>query len=203
MIFAGELKPWHRQRTLWEIVLALFSSARVALAIPIALDAYLAYPHVLVTQRGGVMERRVDDALAKIGHRRRIVLSTPHFLVVPHLLLETPLIATMHGRAARWLSGAFNLKTNPVAADVSSFQESARSRRPRSSATLVTMDDFELSTWPVILADKRNQGRFILECKAVGLFAPLHFARQFFSNGPGYPFPPSIDVIELPQPEFV
>ncbi len=37
------------------------------------------------------MERKVDDALAQIGRRRRIVLSTPHFLVVPHLLLETPL----------------------------------------------------------------------------------------------------------------
>jgi DNA-binding transcriptional LysR family regulator len=70
------------------------------------------------------MERQVDDALAQIGRRRRIVLSTPHFLVVPHLLLETPLIATMHGRAARWLGGAFNLKTSPVPADVSSFQES-------------------------------------------------------------------------------
>ena len=80
----------------------------MALAIPIALDAYLAYLHVLLTQRGGVMERRVDDALAKIGRRRRIVLSMPHFLAARHLLLEIPLIATMHGRAARWLKGGKN-----------------------------------------------------------------------------------------------
>jgi DNA-binding transcriptional LysR family regulator len=123
--FAGELKPWHRQRALWEEnVLALFSSARVELASPIALNDYLSCSHVLVTQRGGVMERQVDDALAQIGRRRRIVLSTPHFFVVPHLLLETPLIATMHGRAARWLGGAFNLQTSPIPAAVSSFQES-------------------------------------------------------------------------------
>jgi DNA-binding transcriptional LysR family regulator len=123
--FAGELKPRHRQHALWEEnVLALFSPARLDLAIPVTLDDYLSCSHILVTQRGGVMERQVDDALAKIGRRRRIVLSTPHFLVVPHLLLETPLIATMHGRAARWLGGAFNLKTSPVPAAVSSFQES-------------------------------------------------------------------------------
>jgi DNA-binding transcriptional LysR family regulator len=123
--FAGELKSWHRQRALWEEnVLALFSSARLNLTSPIALDDYLSCSHVLVTQRGGVMERQVDEALAKIGHQRRIVLSTPHFLVVPHLLLETPLIATMHGRAARWLGRAFNLETSPVPAAVSSFQES-------------------------------------------------------------------------------
>ena len=59
-----------------------------------------------------------------VGRRRRIVLSTPHFLVVPHLLLETPLIATMHSRAARWLGGAFNLETSPVPTAVSRFQES-------------------------------------------------------------------------------
>jgi DNA-binding transcriptional LysR family regulator len=123
--FPGELKPWHRQYALWEeSVLALFSSVRLDLAIPITLDDYLSCSHVLVTQRGGVMERQVDDALAQIGCRRRIVLSTPHFLVVPRLLLEAPLIATMHGRAARWLSGAFNLKTSPVPAAVSNFQES-------------------------------------------------------------------------------
>ena len=123
--FAGELKSRHRQRALWEEnVLALFSSARLDLASPIALKDYISCSHVLVTQRGGVMERQVDDALARIGHRRRIVLSTPHFLVVPHLLLETPLIATMHGRAARWLGRAFDLDTSPVPAAVSSFQES-------------------------------------------------------------------------------
>jgi LysR family transcriptional activator of mexEF-oprN operon len=123
--FAGELKPWHRQHALWEEnVLVLFSSVRLDLAIPITLDEYLSCSHVLVTQRGGVMERQVDDALAEIGRRRRIVFSTPHFLVVPRLLLETPLIATMHSRAARWLSGAFNLKTSPFPAAVSNFQES-------------------------------------------------------------------------------
>jgi DNA-binding transcriptional LysR family regulator len=100
--FAGELKSWHREQTLWEEnILALFSSAQLDLAIPLTLDDYLTCAHVLVTQRGGVRERQVDDALAQIGKQRRIVLSPPHFLVVPHLLLETSLIVTLHGRAAR------------------------------------------------------------------------------------------------------
>jgi DNA-binding transcriptional LysR family regulator len=123
--FAGDLKPWHRRATLWEEnVLALFSSAQLGLASPIALNDYLSSSHVLVTQRGGVMERQVDDALARIGRRRRIVLSTPHFLVVPHLLLGTPLIATMHGRAARWFGETFNLEMSPIPAAVSGFEES-------------------------------------------------------------------------------
>lgn len=70
------------------------------------------------------MERQVDDALAQIGRRRRIVLSTPHFLCRAAPALGNPLIATMHGRAARWLGGAFNLETSPIPVAVSSFQES-------------------------------------------------------------------------------
>jgi LysR family transcriptional regulator, mexEF-oprN operon transcriptional activator len=123
--FAGELKSWHREQTLWEEnILALFSSAQLDLAIPLTLDDYLTCAHVLVTQRGGVRERQVDDALAQIGKQRRIVLSTPHFLVVPHLLLETSLIATLHGRAARWFGAAFGLTTSPVPIEVSGFKES-------------------------------------------------------------------------------
>ena len=123
--FAGELKSWHRQKTLWEEnILALFSPARLDLAIPLTLVDYLSCSHILVTQRGGVMERQVDDALARMGEQRRIVLSTPHFLVVPHLLLETSLIATLHARAARWFGLAFGLTTSEVPIDVSSFKES-------------------------------------------------------------------------------
>jgi LysR family transcriptional regulator, mexEF-oprN operon transcriptional activator len=123
--FAGELKSWHREQTLWEEnIIALFSSARLDLAIPLTLDDYLNCAHVLVTQRGGVMERQVDDALAQIGKQRRIVLSTPHFLVVPHLLPETSVIATLHGRAARWFGAAFGLTTSPVPIEVSGFKES-------------------------------------------------------------------------------
>jgi LysR family transcriptional activator of mexEF-oprN operon len=52
------------------------------------------------------------------------VLSTPHFLVVPHLLLETSLIATLHGRAVQWFGAAFGLTRSPVPIEVSGFEES-------------------------------------------------------------------------------
>jgi len=123
--FAGELKPQYHRRTLWqENVLALFSPRRVKVAVPIALNEYLSYSHVLVTQRGGVMERQVDDALRRIRKNRTIVLSTPHFLVVPQLLVDAPLIATLHGRAAKWFARAFKLTTSPLPIKVLDFAES-------------------------------------------------------------------------------
>src|SRR5262245_47494038 len=123
--FTGELKAWHRQRALWkENLLALFSSKQLRRFLPLTLGSYLACSHVLVTQQRGVWERQVDDALAHIGHQRRVVLTTPHFFVIPQLLLETPLIATMHGRAARWFKRAFKLMTSPVPIEITSFDES-------------------------------------------------------------------------------
>lgn len=39
--------------------------------------------------------RFVDDVLAESGHRRRITLNVPHWLVVPHVLKSTDLLAVM------------------------------------------------------------------------------------------------------------
>ncbi len=39
--------------------------------------------------------RFVDDVLAERGHRRRITLNVPHWLVVPHVLKQTDLLAVM------------------------------------------------------------------------------------------------------------
>jgi DNA-binding transcriptional LysR family regulator len=122
---AGELGSAHRHCVLWEErFLALFSPARLKLRVPISLDDFLAHPHILATTREETMEGRLDHALTRIGRQRRIVLSTPHFLVVPHLLLEAPLIATLHGRPARWLASAFKLRTSPVPVEIASFSES-------------------------------------------------------------------------------
>ncbi len=39
--------------------------------------------------------RFVDDVLAERGHRRKIALNVPHWLVVPHVLKKTDLLAVM------------------------------------------------------------------------------------------------------------
>lgn len=44
--------------------------------------------------------RFVDRALTDLGHERRIVLNVPHWLVVPHVLKQTDLLAVMPGHLA-------------------------------------------------------------------------------------------------------
>lgn len=62
------------------------------------LEAWLAWPHILVSGRG---ERRgaLDEALARLGRTRRVGLVVPNFLLVPPLLLTTDLIALLPRRS--------------------------------------------------------------------------------------------------------
>jgi DNA-binding transcriptional LysR family regulator len=60
-------------------------------------------PHVLVSTQGaspGV----VDEVLARQGLRRRVVLWAPHFLIIPIVVAQTNLIATLPERVARFFA---------------------------------------------------------------------------------------------------
>jgi DNA-binding transcriptional LysR family regulator len=53
-----------------------------------------------------VDSRFVDDALARLGHRRRVAANVPHWLVVPEILRVTDLVAVMPERLADVLARA-------------------------------------------------------------------------------------------------
>ena len=74
----------------------------------LSLEDFLAYPHVAIrpsaTSRG-----RVDDALARIGKRRRVALSIPHFMVAPYLAPGSRLIVGVAERLAMRLAAELDL----------------------------------------------------------------------------------------------
>ena len=51
----------------------------------------------------------VDTALATVGRTRRIALALPHFLVVPHVVAGSDLIATLANRVAALFTDALGL----------------------------------------------------------------------------------------------
>jgi DNA-binding transcriptional LysR family regulator len=67
---------------------------------PFDLKRYLALPHLLIAPRG-LPGSPLDDALARAGQRRRVVLTVPHFLVAPHVIASTDLVWTAPARLAR------------------------------------------------------------------------------------------------------
>jgi DNA-binding transcriptional LysR family regulator len=67
------------------------------------LDAWLAWPHVVVSGRGE-MRTPLDAQLAAMGRHRQVGLVVPSFQLVPDLLACTFLLALMPMHSFRWQS---------------------------------------------------------------------------------------------------
>ena len=104
----------HKRRLLCTgTYLCMFNADRVGVSPPISLEDYVRLPHVLTSLRED--ERGVvDDALAKLGFRRTVVLTTPRFLAVPFLVARAPVVVTMPARLARFFAAALGLSTSPA-----------------------------------------------------------------------------------------
>lgn len=66
----------------------------------LTLDRYCRAAHVLVSPHGP-RSGFVDEQLEKVGRSRRVSLVLQHFLVAPHVIASTDLIATVGERIAR------------------------------------------------------------------------------------------------------
>jgi DNA-binding transcriptional LysR family regulator len=97
-------------------LLALFDETFVSVARQghpglgngMTLDSFVAAGHLLVTERGDA-QGAVDAVLAKLGRERRIALTVPHVLVVPSVLANSDLVATVGRRVARLFARAASL----------------------------------------------------------------------------------------------
>jgi LysR family transcriptional activator of mexEF-oprN operon len=77
------------------------------------LDAYLAWPHLLVSPVAS-REGAVDRALAGIGRRRRLAVVVAHHLTVGPMLAGSDLVCTLAHRTARPLAERFGLALEPL-----------------------------------------------------------------------------------------
>ena len=99
----------HKRRRLYQTnYLCLFDPEALKITEPVTLEEYVALPHVLGSPRGDA-RGVVDDALAKLGLRRVIAVTTPHFAAVPFILKGARLICTAPERPARIFAQQFEL----------------------------------------------------------------------------------------------
>jgi DNA-binding transcriptional LysR family regulator len=75
----------------------------------LTVEEYAALGHVMVSPRGGT-RGFVDRMLAERGLERRVLLTTPHFLVAPAVAARTDLVATVAERLARQLERQLGLR---------------------------------------------------------------------------------------------
>jgi DNA-binding transcriptional LysR family regulator len=86
---------------------------------PLDLDTFCELDHVLVSPAGGGFSGAVDDALARLGRRRRVVASLTSFLVAPALVAQSDLICTMPARLAHAMGDTVTVLPPPC--EVGSF----------------------------------------------------------------------------------
>lgn len=101
-------KPLYRER-----FVCVARPGHPALERGLSIDAFCHYEHVLVSTEGGGFRGAVDDALEGLGRRRSVRTSVPNFLVVPELLRESDLIATVPSRVARLWAGRLSIFEPP------------------------------------------------------------------------------------------
>ena len=64
----------------------------------LSLDRFCALDHALVSYAGGSFEGVTDDALARLGRQRRVLVSVKSFLLLPDILRASDLVAVVPRR---------------------------------------------------------------------------------------------------------
>lgn len=98
---ADRLPPGHREEELADdhfVCIVRRDHPRIGRRLTLA--TYLELRHVIVTERPGA-SGVIDDALARLGKRRRVVARVPRFFMVPYLVADSDLVAAVDSRIAR------------------------------------------------------------------------------------------------------
>lgn len=86
----------------------------------LTLESYCQASHALITM-GGDHLGTIDVALAKLGHKRNVVLRMPHFTAAPHAVAKTDLLLTLPGCLARHMANELDLVIVPPPLDIPPF----------------------------------------------------------------------------------
>ena len=90
----GDVEKWHNRAALFEDTRqCLFSRRHIKARTPISLKNYLSHGHI-IRSLGARVSTDVDTSLGET-RQRHVMLTTPRFSNLPHLLKAAPLIATV------------------------------------------------------------------------------------------------------------
>ncbi|MBB5371341.1 MULTISPECIES: LysR family transcriptional regulator [unclassified Janthinobacterium] len=81
---------------------------------PPSLEQFCALEFIVVSTNGGGYRTAVDATLEQLGRQRKVVLSVPHFLIVPHLLAASDMVAMLPSRLLKNALGGLRTWEPPV-----------------------------------------------------------------------------------------
>lgn len=87
----------------------------------LSLEEFGRAEHVVIAPRENWLPGPLDTSLAKLGLKRKIRVMVPHYMVVPHIVAETDLIATVPASAAARIASGLRIRVFPLPLDVAPF----------------------------------------------------------------------------------
>lgn len=118
----GDAPPHLRARHLFDETYVLIGRRNhPRLKIGLKIEEFVQLDQVIVSPAGGGFTTPIDDALAALGHQRRVVMSAASFLFVPQMVATSDLVALVPRRLLRsqldrlevievpWLAERFNV----------------------------------------------------------------------------------------------
>jgi DNA-binding transcriptional LysR family regulator len=79
---------------------------------PLGLERYLALDHIEALPLGSI--GLADEVLHALGHRRRVILTVPNFLIAPYVVIQSDCCFTLANRIATPLSSLLPLVRKPL-----------------------------------------------------------------------------------------
>jgi DNA-binding transcriptional LysR family regulator len=114
-------QPWHERQLLYEEhFVCVASSDRFQARKAITLDEYVAASHLLVSPKED-MVGMVDEILREQNRHRHIAMSVPNFLIVPFILVNTNLIATLPAQLVKTFVEVWQLYASPLPFKMTGF----------------------------------------------------------------------------------
>ncbi|HYI02732.1 LysR family transcriptional regulator [Hyalangium sp.] len=109
-LFDAEMEGGYRQELFHEEFVCLVRARHPVVRRGLTLERFIELPHALVSPRESEDGGIVDTALAKLGKKRRVSLSVPHFLVAPYAIAGSDMVLTTPARIAHIFEKPFNLR---------------------------------------------------------------------------------------------
>lgn len=109
----------HQQPLYAERMVSVVRRKHPGVGARLTLEKFCSLEHILVSVRGSGFSARIDEALAKLGRKRRARLAVPHFLLVPEIVARSDMISALPERLARGYANKLRIFEPPL--DIEGF----------------------------------------------------------------------------------
>jgi DNA-binding transcriptional LysR family regulator len=133
--------PGLHQRPLYtERLVSVVRRKHPGVGAGLTLETFCSLEHILVSVRGSSFSARIDDALAKLGRKRRTRLAVPHFLLVPEIVARSDMISALPERLARGYANKLRIFELPLEIEGFTVGQIWHERNQREPAQLWLRD---------------------------------------------------------------